>query len=78
MAAELPMFTPQHDHTPHGEPRKGDEAAHTLAKELLENGTEPALSGRDNLNTMALVDACYKSAREHRAVELAEIIDHAS
>lgn len=41
MATVLPMFTPQHDHTPHGEPRKGDEAAHTLAKELLENGTEP-------------------------------------
>ncbi len=39
----------------------------------LELGTEPAMSGQDNLQTMALVDACYVSAAEHRAVELAEI-----
>jgi predicted dehydrogenase len=39
----------------------------------LEEGGEPALSGRDNLGTMALVEACYVSAREHRAVEMAEI-----
>ena len=36
----------------------------------LEDGTEPEISGADNLNTMALVDACYVSAREHRAVSL--------
>jgi predicted dehydrogenase len=36
----------------------------------LEDGTEPEISGADNLNTMALVDACYVSAREHRAVAL--------
>jgi predicted dehydrogenase len=40
----------------------------------LETGGEPDLCGRDNLHTMALVDACYLSAREHRAVELAEIL----
>jgi predicted dehydrogenase len=34
----------------------------------LEKGTEPMLSGRDNLRTMDLVDAGYLSAREHRAV----------
>jgi predicted dehydrogenase len=39
----------------------------------LELGTEPAMSGQDNLQTMALVDACYVSAAEHRAVELTEI-----
>ena len=38
----------------------------------LEEGREPEISGRDNLQTMALVDACYVSAREHRAVELGE------
>ena len=38
----------------------------------LETGSEPATSGRDNLATMALVDACYQSAREHRAVALGE------
>ena len=32
------------------------------------------ISGRDNLKTMALVDACYLSAKEHRAVELKEIL----
>jgi predicted dehydrogenase len=39
----------------------------------LEEGREPAISGRDNLATMALVEACYVSAREHRAVEIDEI-----
>ncbi len=38
----------------------------------LEEGTEPEISGADNLNTMALVDACYLSAKEHRAVTLTE------
>jgi predicted dehydrogenase len=40
----------------------------------LEEGREPSLSGHDNLHTMALVDAAYRSAAEHRAVELAEIL----
>ncbi len=41
----------------------------------LETGTPPNLSGDDNLQTMALVDACYRSAKEHRAVELAELLN---
>jgi predicted dehydrogenase len=47
----------------------------TMAQLLcaLEDGSEPAISGRDNLNTMALVDACYRSVEEHRAVSLTEI-----
>ncbi|HEV8002915.1 MAG TPA: Gfo/Idh/MocA family oxidoreductase [Planctomycetaceae bacterium] len=40
----------------------------------LEEGREPELSGDDNLHTMALVDACYLSAREKRAVSPAEIV----
>jgi predicted dehydrogenase len=40
----------------------------------LETGDEPAIGGRDNLNTMALVDAAYRSAADHRSVELREII----
>ena len=40
----------------------------------LENGVEPAINGQDNLQTMALVEACYRSAAEHRAVTLDEII----
>jgi predicted dehydrogenase len=40
----------------------------------IEEKTEPEISGQDNLKTMALVDACYLSAKEHRAVELREIL----
>lgn len=39
----------------------------------LEENRAPMLSGEDNLLTMALVEACYKSVREHRAVEIDEI-----
>jgi len=54
-----------------------DAFAGTMAQLLiaLETGTEPALSGRDNLKTMALVDAAYLSARSHRAVAVSEIMD---
>jgi predicted dehydrogenase len=47
----------------------------TMAQLLcaLEDGTEPEISGQDNLKTMALVEACYRAAREHRAIEVAEI-----
>lgn len=41
----------------------------------LTDGTEPAVSGRDNLKTMALVDACYRSIAEHRPVDLEEILE---
>ena len=41
----------------------------------LEDGSEPEISGRDNLLTMALVEACYRSAEEHRAVDIAEVTD---
>lgn len=34
-----------------------------------------SISGRDNLRTMALVEACYRSAAEHRAVAPREIMD---
>lgn len=43
----------------------------------IEQGTEPECSGRDNLWTMALVDAAYLSAAEHRAVAPAEIVERA-
>jgi predicted dehydrogenase len=47
----------------------------TMAQLLiaLETGAAPAISARDNLKTMALVDAAYQSAEQHRAVELKEI-----
>lgn len=42
----------------------------TMAQLLiaLETGTEPAISGRDNLKTMALVEAAYLSAAQFRSV----------
>jgi predicted dehydrogenase len=51
-----------------------DAFAGTMAQLLiaLDTGSEPAISGHDNLNTMALVDAAYLSARSHRAVTLSE------
>ncbi len=44
----------------------------------LEDGTEPEIGGRDNLQTMALVDAAYLSTREHRAVSISEITGNPS
>ena len=53
-----------------------DAFAGTMAQLLcaLEDRTEPEISGQDNLKTMALVEACYLSAKEHRAVEIREIL----
>lgn len=44
----------------------------------LEQRRVPAVSGRENLHTMALVDACYRSVAEHRAVSLSEYSDQLS
>lgn len=51
----------------------------TMAQLLiaLETGNEPAISGRDNLKTMALVDAAYQSAAQFRSVPL-NLTDDAS
>jgi predicted dehydrogenase len=40
----------------------------------LETSREPAISGRDNLHTMALVDAAYLSAADRRMVNPRSII----
>jgi predicted dehydrogenase len=40
----------------------------------IEEDREPEMSGHDNLKTMALVDACYLSVKEHRAVAIEEIL----
>ncbi len=44
----------------------------------LEEGVEPEISGRDNLKTMALIEAAYRSAAEGRAVSLATIRSEAA
>jgi predicted dehydrogenase len=43
--------------------------------EALDEGTEPPISGHDNLKTIALVEAVYCAAREHRVVEPREIME---
>lgn len=47
----------------------------TMAQLLiaLEQGKKPAISGRDNLKTMALVEAAYLSAAQHRRVSPTEL-----
>jgi predicted dehydrogenase len=39
----------------------------------LEENRQPTISGSDHLQTMALVEACYQSARTHRAVTIESI-----
>ncbi|WP_276354487.1 Gfo/Idh/MocA family protein [Cohnella caldifontis] len=47
----------------------------TMAQLLraVEDNTEPEIGGRDNLRTMAAVDACYKSIAEGRTVLFSEV-----
>ncbi len=40
----------------------------------VEEDKTPEISGEDNLKTMALVEACFDSYREHRAVSIEEIL----
>lgn len=36
-------------------------------------GTQPTISGHDNLRTMALIEACYRSIDQHRPTEVSQI-----
>jgi hypothetical protein len=40
----------------------------------LEESTEPEISGRDNLETIALCEAVIRASRAHRGVGLDEIM----
>jgi predicted dehydrogenase len=48
----------------------------TMAQLLcaLEDGTEPEISGRDNLETIALCEAVYAAATEHRVTAVREFL----
>jgi predicted dehydrogenase len=54
-----------------------DAFAGTMAGLLraVESDTEPEISARDNIKTIACVEACYVSIREGRTVTLKEILD---
>jgi predicted dehydrogenase len=41
----------------------------------VETGTVPGISARDNIETIACVEACYASLREERTVSLKEILE---
>jgi predicted dehydrogenase len=49
----------------------------TMAQLLcaLEDGTEPEISGRDNLETIALCEAVYAAAQEHRVTTVWEFLE---
>ncbi len=51
-----------------------DAFAGTMAQLLvaLEEGAEPEISGRDNLQTIALCESVFAAARDHRLVNVAE------
>jgi predicted dehydrogenase len=53
-----------------------DAFAGTMAQLLcaLEDGTEPEISGRDNLETVALCAAVFAAAQEHRVTTVAEFL----
>lgn len=40
----------------------------------IESNTEPEISAEDNVNTLACVEACYKSIKEERTVALSELL----
>jgi predicted dehydrogenase len=48
----------------------------TMAQLLcaIEDGTEPEISGRDNLETIALCEAVFAAAREHRVTTVKEFL----
>ena len=41
--------------------------------DAIATGRTPQNSGEDNLHTMALVEACYRSVADHRPVRVSEI-----
>lgn len=53
-----------------------DAFAGTMAQLMraIEKDTEPEISGKDNLKTLALIDACYRSIDEERTVKVSEFI----
>ena len=53
-----------------------DAFAGTMAQLLcaLEEGTEPEITGRDNLQTIALCEAVYAAAQEHRVTSVREFM----
>lgn len=48
----------------------------TMAQLLVavENGAEPEIGGRDNLETIALCEAVFTAATEHRVVRMADVL----
>jgi len=49
----------------------------TMAQLLIavENNTVPEINGKDNLTTMAVIDACYQSIKEQKTIYLQDLIN---
>ena len=45
--------------------------------DAIARGRQPEVSGTNNLGTMAIIEAGYRSIRERRPVEVSEIHDDA-
>jgi hypothetical protein len=48
----------------------------TIAQVLVavENGTEPEISGRDNVETIYLCEAVFKAAAEHKVIAMRDLM----
>ena len=44
----------------------------------IEQGTDPDISGRDNLHTIALCEAVLQGARQHRVITFQDALDQIS
>jgi predicted dehydrogenase len=61
-------------------PRRETEEAQLLRQlvESVRTGAEPECSGRDNLKTLALVEACLRSAAMERWIEPGQLLHAAT
>ncbi|MEI3169531.1 MAG: hypothetical protein V8S58_17565 [Lachnospiraceae bacterium] len=41
----------------------------------VENGTDPEISARDNVKTLACVEACYQSIEQEKTIYLDQILN---
>jgi predicted dehydrogenase len=67
---------PKGDELPY--PREGTTSLLNSLKDAVLRGAEPESSARDNLQTLAIVEAGKRSAEEHRRVMIPEILEETS
>jgi predicted dehydrogenase len=73
---KLVVVRPDGQTVEHANPYDKTEATYWVLADLLDAvaaGRQPETSATDNLNSMRILEAAYRSAREHRVVRLEEI-----